>query len=259
MSNSDKPHTEATGSERIAPYEATADKTAQVRRMFDSIAPAYDLMNTLMTFGLHRVWLKGALRRVAPALRGSRVLDIATGTGDVALRMAHHCGVSSVVGVDLSEGMLVVARRKLEARLTEVPVSFVCADSLALPMAEGEFDVITVAYGVRNFNRLAEGYAEMLRVLRPGGTLCVIELCEPSNPLMRWGYKLYSRHIIPLVGRLVSGDGRAYTYLPESIAACPQRREMTALMAAAGFEQCDYHTFFPGTVAVYTARKPMHN
>lgn len=226
--------------------------------MFDHIAPAYDLMNTLMTFGLHRVWLKGALRRVAQSLKGARVLDIATGTGDVALRMARKCGVRSVVGADLSQGMLDVAAKKLAANPAPVPVSFVCADSLALPMADCEFDAITVAYGVRNFNRLAEGYAEMLRVLRPGGTLCVIELCEPANPLMRFGYKLYTRFVIPTVGRMVSGDSRAYSYLPESIAACPQRGAMTALMGAAGFKQCAYRTFFPGTVAVYTARKPLN-
>jgi demethylmenaquinone methyltransferase/2-methoxy-6-polyprenyl-1,4-benzoquinol methylase len=123
-------------------------------------------------------------------------------------------------------------------------------------MDDKQFDVVTVAYGVRNFERLAQGYAEMLRVLRPGGTLCVIELSVPRNPLIRWAYNIYSRHLIPAIGRLVSGDSRAYSYLPESIAACPQREEMTDLMRQAGFTDCRYRSLTFGTLTIYLATRP---
>lgn len=245
--------------EQVKPYDETTDKGEQVEQMFDSIAPAYDFMNTAMTFGLHRRWRDKALRGVCEALEGvaaPRVLDLACGTGDVTLRLAALCPGAEITGADLSAGMLEVARRKLLKADAGVArrIRFEQADALHMPFADGEFDTVTIAYGVRNFENLRAGYAEMRRVMRPGGTLCVIELCEPGNALMRLGYKFYSRCLIPLAGRLVSKDPRAYSYLPQSIAACPQRRAMTALMREAGFRGADCRVLFPGVCAIYMAQ-----
>lgn len=133
-------------------------------------------------------------------------------------------------------------------------MEFIKGDSLALPFADDSFDLITVAYGVRNFENALQGYREMRRVLRPGGVLCVIELCEPANPVMLAGYKAYTRGLIPLAGRLVSGDARAYSYLHESIEAAPQREAMCALMRQAGFENASWRTYFPGVICAYLGK-----
>lgn len=249
----------ASGVENVTPYHSGKSKSGQVEEMFDSIAPAYDLMNTAMTFGLHRRWRDRALKIVA-ADRPRRVLDVATGTGDVAFSLFRRCRPEKVVGLDLSAGMLAVARRKLaESPYEEMrrALSFEQGDSLDMRFPDDSFDAITVAYGVRNFEHLEEGYREMTRVLRPGGLLCVIELSQPRSGLTRAAYNLYSRRLIPLVGRLVSGDTRAYTYLPESIASAPQRDDMTALMRRAGLTDTAWKSLTFGAVTIYTARKPL--
>lgn len=241
----------------MKPYGTEGAKGSEVEQMFDNIAPAYDLMNTAMTFGMHKGWRRRALGMVADALRGGDVLDVATGTGDLAFYIIRHYEPRSVAGIDLSAGMLSIARKKLESQPDlKGRLSFAEADCLALPFADDSFDAVTVAYGVRNFERLAQGYAEMARVLKPGGKLCVIELCEPAGKVLKAAYRIYSGKIIPAVGKLVSGDSAAYSYLPASIAACPQRDQMTDLIAAAGLEQARWTTLFPGVVAVYIAQKP---
>lgn len=245
--------------EEVKPYDEGREKGEQVGEMFDSIAPAYDFMNSAMTFGMHRLWRRKALRMLNESLRAGpkEVLDIACGTGDVTFHLARLFPEARVTGADLSTGMLRVARRKLAERHAGLAdrIRFMEADCMALPMADNSFGAVTVAYGVRNFQDLEGGYREMLRVLRPGGTLCVIELCEPKNAPMRFGYKLYTRTLIPLAGRFLSGDRSAYTYLPRSISACPQRGDMTSLMLRAGFCEARYKVLFPSTVGVYLARK----
>lgn len=247
--------------EEIKPYDTQGNKTEQVEQMFDSIAPSYDFMNHAMTFGLDRVWRDKAIsllmRRAGASLQSPQILDVACGTGDVSFRLRELIP-SQVTGIDLSSGMLAQARQKLAApryKKFEGSIFFQEADCLELPFADDSFDIITVAYGVRNFEHLDKGYAGMLRVLRPGGILCVLELCEPSNALMRGLYRLYSRCVIPLMGRLVSGDRKAYSYLLKSIEECPQRKKMTALMERCGFREARFKALFPGTVAVYTALK----
>ena len=240
--------------EKITPYDGEEAKTGQVRRMFDSIAPAYDTMNRLMTLGIDRRWRR---KTVAEAVSGNpeAILDIATGTGDLAIALARAAEGATVTGVDLSEGMIEVGRRKVaEAGLSD-RVKLSPADALALPFADNSFDVITVAFGVRNFEHLAEGYAEMLRVLRPGGRLCVLELTPPSSVLVRPFYAAYTRAVIPLVGKLISGDSDAYTYLPRSIAAVQARGAMTALIEGAGFENAAFRSFTFGVCTLYMARK----
>ena len=171
------------GAEKINPYNETESKTEQVEEMFDSIAPAYDFMNTAMTFGLHRYWRNCAIKMLK-SLPHDAILDVATGTGDVAFCLYDKFRPKSIVGIDLSNGMLNIARKKLASMSHEAQkaICFKQENCLDLSFSDKQFDLITVAYGVRNFERLAQGYAEMFRVLKPGGTLCVIELSVPKNP-----------------------------------------------------------------------------
>ncbi len=260
-----------TGAEVINPYDNRREKGEQVEEMFDSIAPAYDFMNTAMTLGLHRLWRDKALKASMEALKvdeakkggiketlsdSINILDVATGTGDVAFRLHEMLPGAKITGIDLSEGMLEVARKKLESfpRIDRELISFGKADCLQLPFAEGEFDFITVAYGVRNFENLLDGLREMRRVLRKGGVLCVIELSVPEGTLTGLGYKIYTRYLIPAVGKMVSGDKRAYTYLPESIAAAPQREKMAKIMKQAGFTDVRWKSLTFGAVTYYIAK-----
>ncbi len=247
-----------TGAERINPYDDRREKGTQVEEMFDSIAPAYDFMNTAMTFGLHRRWRNKALQAAVKASspKPSYILDVATGTGDVAFKLHDMLPQARITGIDLSAGMLDVARRKLEGMEAEERklITFGKADCLALPFHDGEFDLITVAYGVRNFENLHQGLCEMRRVLRSGGVLCIIELSCPEGKLTGLGYRIYSRRLIPAVGRMVSGDSRAYTYLPESIAAAPQREAMAERLREAGFTDITFKSLTFGAVTYYIAK-----
>ncbi len=243
------------GSEAINPYDDSRPKTEQVRDMFDSIAPAYDFMNRAMTLGIDKLWRRRAVRMVARC-KPYRILDIATGTGDLAIKLARNTSADEVVGIDLSEKMLEVGRHKVEkAGLTHC-VSFCQGDCLSLPFPDESFDCITVAYGVRNFACLLDGYKEMYRVLRPGGTLCVVELSTPRGRIVSPLYKFYTSRMIPWLGRLVSKDVRAYSYLPESIAAVAQGEEMLDLMRQAGFADAGWRPMTFGVCSIYTAHKP---
>ncbi len=251
-------NTTKTGAETVNPYDNTREKGEQVEEMFDSIAPAYDFMNTAMTFGLHRRWRNKALKAAIASLSATpdSILDVATGTGDVAFKLHSLLPSARITGIDLSTGMLDVARKKLRTLPQEEQdlLAFGKADCLALPYHDGEFGLITVAYGVRNFENLLQGLCEMRRVMKPGGTLCIIELSCPEGKLTGFGYRMYSRHLIPAVGRMVSGDSRAYTYLPESIAAAPQREAMAGVLRKAGFTDITYKSLTFGAVTYYIAK-----
>ena len=239
--------------EHINPYrDDSRSKGEQVQEMFDNIAPAYDFMNRAMTFGLDRVWLR-ALLKEAVKDAPTDVLDLATGTGDVAFALRNRLPEAHITGLDLSAGMLEVARRK--AAENGADITFVQGDCLNTGLPDACADLITIAYGVRNFQDLEAGYREMARLLRPGGKLCVLELAQPANGLLRAGYRLYTSTLVPLAGRLVSKDARAYSYLPESIAAVPQRADMTALMEAAGLADAHYKSLVPGVCVLYSATK----
>lgn len=240
--------------EKINPYTGDSrHKSEQVREMFDAIAPAYDFMNRAMTFGIDRLWRRRAVRLMRD-IPHADVLDIATGTGDLAILMAEQLDGSHVTGVDLSEGMIEIGRRKVAEKGLDGRISLTTGDCLALPFPDNSFDCITCAYGVRNFENLAAGYKEMERVLRPGGLLVVLELSTPPSPVVKPFYSLYTRFLIPTVGRMVSKDTRAYSYLPESIAAVPQREEMCRVMRDAGLTDCRYIPLTFGTCTIYTAK-----
>lgn len=241
--------------EHIKPYDADRAKTEQVREMFDSIAPAYDWMNRAMTFGVDKSWRRKAVAMVA-ATAPRHIIDIATGTGDLAIALARKIPQATVTGIDLSQGMVDIGKQKIaEARLAG-RVDLLTADCLAMPFDEASADAITVAYGVRNFEHLDRGYAEMFRVLKPGGLLCVVELSTPVNPLFKPFYKLYTKLIIPTLGRMVSKDSRAYSYLPESIAAVPQGDDMLRLIRDAGFTDTAFWRLTFGVCTIYTGHKP---
>lgn len=258
----------AEGAEKVLPYNGEAPKGEQVEEMFDSIAPHYDLMNTLMTAGLCRYWrdrgIDDALNLLTASGRkpdGIDILDVATGTGDLVFALHQRLPHAHICGVDLSEGMLAKARAKRATHSREsVPLmEFRKADCLNLPFDKQSFDFITVAYGVRNFQKIEEGYREMYRVLRPGGVLCVIELSQPENPTLRLLYNFYAGKVIPALGGMISGDRRAYTYLPESVAAAPQRGDMTDLMKRAGFSGARWRSLTFGVVTIYLAQKEPKN
>ena len=239
--------------EQVKPYDEGA-KTEQVRQMFDAIAPAYDFMNRAMTLGIDIWWRRLAvkrLKRIAPA----QILDVATGTGDFAIQLNDSLHPQHITGIDLSQGMLDEARRKVKGKGLESTITFEQGDCMALPMQDNTFDAVTVAFGVRNFEHLQQGYQEMARVLRPGGMLCVLELSTPTNPLIRWFYDLYTLHIIPAIGSMKSGDKSAYRYLPQSIAAVPQGDDMLQLMRNAGLKEATFRRLTLGVCTIYTAVK----
>lgn len=241
--------------ERINPYSGDErNKTQQVEAMFDSIAPAYDFMNAAMSFGLHRRWLRKAIKKAAVD-SPTKILDVATGTADVAIALSQRLHDAQITGIDLSEGMLAIGRKKVNKAGLNQRIDLLQADSLNLPFPDNSFDCITVAYGVRNFEHLLEGYKEMTRVLRKGGRIVVIELSTPRSPWVKPFYKFYTRYIIPLVGRIVSKDVRAYSYLPESIAAVAQGNAMTDLMEVAGLRNSSFHPLSFGVCTIYTASK----
>ncbi len=241
--------------EQVTPY-GTADtaKTEQVRQMFDSIAPAYDFMNRAMTLGIDIWWRRLAVKRLKQ-LNPSRILDVATGTGDFAIQLNESLHPQHITGIDLSQGMLDEAIRKVKDKGLEKSISFEQGDCMALPIQDESFDAVTVAFGVRNFEHLQQGYQEMARVLRRGGILCMLELSTPTNRFIRWFYDLYTLHIIPWVGSLKSGDKSAYRYLPQSIAAVPQGDDMLQLMRDAGLHDATFKRLTLGVCTIYTAVK----
>ena len=239
--------------EQVTPY-GNGGKTEQVRQMFDSIAPAYDFMNRAMTMGIDIWWRRLAVKRLK-RLRPAAILDVATGTGDFAIQLHNSLHPSHITGIDLSQGMLDEARRKVKGKGLDGAISFEQGDCMALPMQDCTFDAVTVAFGVRNFEHLQQGYEEMARVLKPGGMLCVLELSTPRNRVIRWFYDLYTLHIIPAIGGLKSGDKSAYRYLPQSIAAVPQGDDMLQLMRNAGLRDTCCKRLTLGTCTIYTAVK----
>jgi demethylmenaquinone methyltransferase / 2-methoxy-6-polyprenyl-1,4-benzoquinol methylase len=219
----------------------------QVRAMFDRIAGLYDLMNSVMTAGLHHRWRERAadLAALAP---GDRALDVATGTGDLALELARRVGpAGEVVGSDFSEGMLEHARRKGAAAAN---VRFEQANALALPYADGEFAAATVGFGARNFSDLAQGLREMTRVVRPGGRVVVLEITTPTRPPLSTFFRLWFDRVVPMIGR-----DEAYTYLPNSVKRFPGPQALGAVMADAGLQDIRWILTAGGIIALHVGTK----
>ncbi len=226
--------------------------------MFDGIAPDYDRLNHLMSLGVDRSWRRRALKDIVTPERAQRILDIACGTGDFSLAVARRMHPDSrITGLDLSEGMLAVMRRKVEAKGLAERVSCRQGDCEALPFPDGGFDVATIAFGIRNFEHREAALREILRVLRPGGRLVILELSVPENRLLRGCYNLYFKHFVPWIGGLISGDRAAYRYLPASVLAFPGRREWTATMTRCGYTDVRHRAFTFGLCRMYVGEKPL--
>jgi demethylmenaquinone methyltransferase / 2-methoxy-6-polyprenyl-1,4-benzoquinol methylase len=221
----------------------------QVRAMFDRISGVYDRMNTVMTAGLHHSWRRRAadLAALAP---GSRALDVATGTGDLAIELAGRVGADGeVVGADFSERMLELARGKAR-RPGIAPVRFEAANALALPYADAEFDAATVGFGARNFSDLERGLSEMARVVRPGGRVVVLEITTPRRPPLSTFFDLWFDHVVPAIGR-IAGDAQAYSYLPSSVKRFPGPEELGAVMSRVGLVKIRYVLTAGGIIALH--------
>ncbi|MCF0236908.1 MAG: bifunctional demethylmenaquinone methyltransferase/2-methoxy-6-polyprenyl-1,4-benzoquinol methylase UbiE, partial [Bacteroidaceae bacterium] len=226
----------------------------QVERMFDSIAHSYDFLNHFLSLGIDKRWRRAAIDSLKP-FAPKQLLDVATGTGDFALLAMDRLALDSVLGVDLSEGMLSVGREKVaKAGLTD-RITLRKADCMQLDLPDDSFDAVTVAYGVRNFEDLDRGLREMRRVLRPGGRLVIIELTSPVSFPMKQLFWLYSRVLMPLLGKLVSKDSRAYSYLPATMEAFPQGEVMQTILEKAGYRQVKFRRFTFGLSTLYTAEK----
>ena len=239
--------------EKVKPYGQEGKKVEQVERMFDHIAPAYDRLNHLMSLGIDRSWRRTALKWLRPH-RPQQMMDVATGTGDFALLACRMLRPQSLVGTDISEGMMQVARRKAREAGLDERISFRREDCEALTFADASFDAVTVAFGIRNFEHLDRGLREMCRVLRPGGHLVILELSTPDRFPLKQLYRIYSR-LIPLMGRLVSHDRSAYTYLPQSIRAFPQGEVMSESIRRAGFSDVRFRRLTFGVCTLYMATK----
>jgi len=228
------------------------EKARAVRQVFDSVAPKYDVMNDLMSAGLHRAW-KAYTVMVANLREGQRALDIAGGTGDLAMAFAKKVGKSGqVVHTDINEAMLRTGQNRLLDAGVVLPTT-VC-DAEALPFPDNHFDVVSVAFGLRNMTHKDRALAEMQRVLKPGGKLLVLEFSRVAPPLEKI-YDWYSFKILPRLGKLVAGDDASYRYLAESIRMHPGQKELKALMHAAGFGHVDFHNLTAGIAALHVGIK----
>ncbi len=240
--------------ERVTPYATDESKRVQIARAFDALARRYDPLNRVLSLGLDTGWRRRALsllREAPPA----RLLDAATGTADFALLAARLFPAARITGIDVSEGMLEKARRKVSAAGLSGRIALRAGDALALPFPEASFDAVTAAFGVRNFEDIAAGFSEMRRVLVPGGRAVILELSEPETFPLRQLHHLYLRHWIPFVGRMLTGRTREYAYLPASIEQVPQGEAMLALLGNAGFSDCRCTRYTFGACTCYTGIK----
>ena len=229
----------------------------KIQQMFDGIAPDYDRLNHLMSLGVDRSWRRRALREIVEPERAQAILDIACGTGDFSLAIAGRMHPDSrITGLDLSEGMLAVMRDKVAKAGLQDRIGCEQGDSEAMRFADASFDVVTIAFGIRNFAHREAALREIRRVLKPGGRLVILELSVPENRILRWGYNLYFKHFVPWIGGLVSGDRAAYTYLPASVQAFPGRREWTATMSRCGYAQVRHKAFTLGLCRMYVGENP---
>lgn len=239
--------------EKVLPQGYSGSKREQVEAMFNHIAPTYDRLNHTLSLGIDRKWRKKAINTLLPH-HPKQILDVATGTGDFALLAYRTLLPNSILGIDISERMMEVAKRKVqEAGLTGI--RFVREDCTAMTLKDETFDAVTVSFGIRNFAQLDKALQEMCRVLRPGGHLVIIELSTPERFPMKQLYKIYSKTAIPIIGKLISKENSAYTYLPESIKAFPQGEVMQEAIRKAGFSQVEFKRLTFGISTLYIAVK----
>lgn len=240
--------------EKVVPYESSENKGVQVERMFDSIAENYDTLNHTLSMGIDRGWRKKGLLALKD-LNPQSILDIATGTGDLAIQAYQLLGSEKITGVDISEGMMEVGRQKVAKLGLSDKIVFERQDCMALDIADNSYDAAIVAFGVRNFENLDKGIKEIHRILKPGGRLMILELSSPEHFPMKQAYWLYSRLFIPTIGRFISKDKAAYSYLPKSIEVFVQGKEMVDVLTKNGFRNSKCKTYTFGICSMYLGDK----
>jgi len=233
----------------------TGQKAAKVAEVFHSVAAKYDLMNDLMSLGIHRLWKRYTIE-MSGVRRGHRVLDIAGGTGDLAAKFSELVGPEGqVVLADINDSMLKVGRSRMVDRGIIGNIQYAQANAECLPFPDNHFDLITIAFGLRNVTDKDKALASMFRILKPGGRLLVLEFSKPVTPGLGPIYDQYSFKLLPLMGKLVANDPDSYKYLAESIRMHPDQQTLKGMMEAVGFERCDYHNLTGGIVALHRGFK----
>jgi demethylmenaquinone methyltransferase/2-methoxy-6-polyprenyl-1,4-benzoquinol methylase len=238
----------------VVPYkEENTSKKEQVAKMFDNISHRYDFLNHFLSLGIDKGWRKKAIRLLKP-FQPKLMLDVATGTGDFALQ-ALDLSPDKIIGVDISEGMLEVGRKKMRERGLTEKIEMLTADSENLPFLDNKFDAVTVGFGVRNFENLSKGLLEIHRVMKPDAVVAILEFSRPRRFPFKQFYNFYFKTILPKIGQLISRDKVAYTYLPESVEAFPDGTDFVAILKNTGFKNvaCKPLTF--GISSIYTAQK----
>ena len=241
-------------SEKITPYKnSTLGKKEQVAQMFDTISGNYDSLNRVISFGIDVKWREKVLKIVSDS-KPKIILDIATGTGDLAILMAQS-NAEKIIGLDISAGMLEVGRKKIEDKKLSNIIELVLADSENMPFEDNYFDAITVGFGVRNFENLEKGFAEILRVLKPNGVFVILETSVPVKTPYKQGYRFYSKYILPIIGKLFSKDNSAYGYLSESAAVFPFGEALNNILRKIGFINVVAMPQTFGVATIYSASK----
>jgi len=241
--------------EKILPYKnSQGGKKEQVAEMFDNIAPKYDFLNHFLSMNIDKIWRRKSIR-LLKSEKPELILDVATGTGDFAFEIYKRLKPKKIIGIDISEGMLKVGETKIKKRNLSEYIEFRKGDSENLDFEDNYFDAVTVAFGVRNFENLKKGLAELFRVLKPSGKLIVLEFSQPDTFPIKQFYGFYSKYILPFFGKLFSKDKSAYTYLPESVNAFPYGEKFIQFLKNTGFKSARYKKFSFGISSVYFAEK----
>ena len=239
----------------MKPYNEEQSKKEQVEKMFDNIAPTYDKLNHIMSLNIDRIWRRRVMRIVRRA-KAHKIMDVATGTGDLAIAMAKRVDRTQILGIDLSEEMLAVARRKIEKQGLEERIMLEKGDAENLHMvASNSIDAVTVAFGVRNFENIERGLSELYRTLKPGGKLVVLEFSMPKNRIIRWIYSQYAHRLLPRIGGMISKDKQAYTYLPDSVEEFPAPERFADMLRGVGFCRVKVRSQSFGIAYIYIATK----
>lgn len=241
-------------SEQVKPYNETTGKTEQVADMFNNISGTYDFLNHFMSLGIDIIWRKKAIRALKKS-QPQTILDVATGTGDFAIESIKILKPKKIIGVDISQGMLDVAKEKIAKKGLQDQFEVQLGDSENLPFEANTFDAVTAAFGVRNFDNLQKGLTDMCRVLRPGGKAVVLEFSNPRAFPVKQLYNFYFSKVTPQIGKWFSKDSRAYSYLPESVAKFPDGQDFLDVMHAAGFRQTVSRPQFFGVCTIYIGTK----
>lgn len=237
----------------VTPYNSKEEKKEQVAQMFDTIASRYDLLNSLLSLGIHKGWRKKCVK-LLEAKKPKKILDVATGTGDFAIECAR-LKPESIIGIDISDGMMKFGQNKLKKLKLDSLISLKNGNAETVAFPDNYFDAIVVGFGVRNFQNLEKGLGNLFRILKPGGQLVVLEFSYPRNAAVKGFYNFYFSYVTPFIGKIFSKDVRAYSYLTESVKAFPDNERFTAILQKLGYKNPSFQSLSAGIAAIYTAEK----